>query len=57
MNHSKEDKEGVQNCMRDEGRPLGAGLQDQASNRHKLLWSKARVVSVDGKGAAEDCVR
>ncbi|WP_419215059.1 hypothetical protein [Wolbachia endosymbiont of Rhagoletis cingulata] len=22
----------------DEGRPLGAGLQEQASNNHKLLW-------------------
>jgi len=36
--------------MRDEGRPLGAGLQDLASNHHKLLWSKAMVVSVVGKG-------
>ena len=24
--------------MRDEGRPLGAGLQEQASNHLKLLW-------------------
>ena len=36
--------------MRDEGWPLGAGLQDLASNHHKLLWSKAMVVSVVGKG-------
>jgi hypothetical protein len=33
----------------DEGRPLGAGLQEQASNRLKLLWSRARVVSVKEK--------
>jgi len=38
--------------MRDEGRPLEAGLQEQASNRLKLLWSRARVVSVEGKGRA-----
>jgi len=34
--------------MRD--RPLGeAGLQELASNRLKLLWSRARVVSVKEK--------
>jgi hypothetical protein len=26
--------------------PLGAGLQEQASNRLKLRWLRARVVSV-----------
>ena len=36
--------------MRDEGRSLGIGLQDQVPNRLKLLWSKAMVVSVSGKG-------
>jgi hypothetical protein len=36
-------------CTRDEGRSLGAGLQEQASNHLKLLWSKARVVSVKEK--------
>jgi hypothetical protein len=36
-------------CTRDEGRPLGAGLQEQASNHLKLLWSKATVVSVEEK--------
>jgi hypothetical protein len=36
-------------CTRDEGRPLGAGLQGQAPNRLKLLWSNARVVSVKEK--------
>jgi hypothetical protein len=30
--------------------PLGVGLQDLASNHHELLWSKAMVVSVVGKG-------
>ena len=38
--------DGVRNCARDEGRPLGAGLQERASNHLKLLWSRARVVSV-----------
>jgi hypothetical protein len=33
-------------CARDGGRPSEAGLQEQASNNHKLRWSKARVVSV-----------
>ena len=34
----------------DEGiRPLEAGLQEQASNHLKLLWSRARVVSVKEK--------
>ncbi len=37
------------NCTEDEGRPLGAGLQEQASNHLKLLWSKAMVVSVEEK--------
>ena len=37
---------------RDEGRPLGAGLQEQASNYPKLLRSRAVVVSVGGKGTA-----
>jgi len=39
----------AQCCTRDEGRPLEAGLQRQASNYPKLLWSKARVVSVREK--------
>ena len=33
----------------DEGRPLGAVLQEQASNHLKLLWPKAMVVSVGEK--------
>ncbi len=36
--------------------PLEAGLQEQASNRLKLLWSKAMVVSVKEK-AKQDFVR
>ncbi len=39
----------VRNCTKDEGGPLGAGLQEQASNRLKLLWPKAMVVSVEEK--------
>ena len=39
----------ARNCAEDEGRPLGAGLQEQASNHLKLLWSKAMVVSVEEK--------
>lgn len=35
---------------KDEGRPLEVGLQEQASNRHKLLRLRAWVVSVAGKG-------
>ena len=34
----------------DEGRSLEVGLQEQASNRHELHWSRAIVVNVDGKG-------
>jgi hypothetical protein len=35
--------------MRDEGRPLGVGLQEQAPNHLNLRWLKARVVSVKEK--------
>ena len=34
----------------DEGRPLGTGLQEQVPNHLWRLWSKAMVVSADGKG-------
>ena len=37
-------------CRRDEGRPLGAGDQEQASNHCELLPLRAVVVSVAGKG-------
>ena len=33
-------------CTKDEGGPFGAALQGEASNRHKLLRSKAAVVNV-----------
>jgi hypothetical protein len=39
----------VRNCTKDEGGPLGAGLQEQASNHLKLLWPKVMVVSVEEK--------
>ncbi len=35
--------------MRDEGRPLGIGLQEQVPNHPKLLWSRAMVVSIEEK--------
>ena len=35
--------------MKDEGGPLGAGLQEQAPNHLKLRWLRARVVSVKDK--------
>ena len=40
-------------CTRDEGRSLGAGLQEQVPNHLKLHGSRALVVSVDGKGMAK----
>jgi putative transposase len=40
----------VWRCTRDEGGPLDAGGQAQASNHCKLLSSKAMVVSVAAKG-------
>ena len=39
----------MRNCARDGGGPPGAGLQEQAQNRLKLLWLRARVVSVKEK--------
>jgi len=45
----------VRNCTEDEGGPLGAGLQEQASNRLKLLWTKAMVVSVEEKAWQRLC--
>jgi hypothetical protein len=45
-------------CTRDEGSPLGIGLQGLVSNHLKLLWSKAMVVSVkEKKKARRDRVR
>ena len=39
--------------MRDEGRSLGIGLQDQVPNHLKLLGPKALVVSVQEKAGRE----
>jgi hypothetical protein len=50
------DLEGVRaprGCTGDEGRPLGPGLQERASNRLKLHGLRALVVSVEGKGTAK----
>ena len=38
------------NCLTDEGRPLETGLQEQVSNHLRRLWTKAMVVSAEGKG-------
>jgi len=40
----------VCNCLIDEGRPLGTGWQGQVPNHLRRLWSKAMVVSAEGKG-------
>jgi hypothetical protein len=37
------------NCLSDEGRPLGTGLQEQVPNHLRRLWPKAMVVSAEGK--------
>src|SRR5664279_3356577 len=42
----------VRNCLTDEGRPLGTGLQEQVPNHLRRLWPKAMVVSAEGKGSA-----
>jgi len=39
-------------CSTDEGRPLGTGLQEQVPNHLQRLWTKAMVVSTEGKGLA-----
>ncbi len=39
-------------CLTDEGRPLGIGLQGQVPNHLRRLWTKAMVVSTEGKGLA-----
>jgi hypothetical protein len=43
--------EEVRNCLTDEGRPLGVGLQEQAPNHLRRLWPKATVVNAGGKGS------
>ena len=39
----------LRSCKGDGGRPSEAALQGEASNRLKLLWAKAMVVSVEEK--------
>ena len=41
------------NCLIDGGRPLGTGWQEQVPNHLRRLWSKAMVVSTEGKGLAK----
>jgi hypothetical protein len=42
----------VRNCLTDEVRPLGTGLQERVPNHLRRLWPKAVVVSAEGKGSA-----
>ena len=42
-------REGRQCCRRDEGRPLGVGVQDQAPTPLTLRWSRASVVNGEEK--------
>jgi len=44
--HGKEIIPEVPCCMRDEGGPLGTGVQARVPNHLKLRWSRAKVVSV-----------
>ena len=37
-------------CTRDEGRPLGLGVQAQGLNHRMLLWPNGRGGERDGKG-------
>jgi hypothetical protein len=39
----------VCNCLIDEGRPLGTSWQEQVPNHLRRLWSKALVVSTEGR--------
>jgi hypothetical protein len=52
--HEREWPQGrvARNCLTDEGRPLGIGLQEQVPNHLRRPWSKARVVNAEGKGLA-----
>src|ERR1035438_4468880 len=42
----------VRNCLTDEGRPFGTGLQERVPNHLRRLWLSAMVVSAEGKGLA-----
>jgi hypothetical protein len=52
--HEREWPQGrvVRNCLTDEGRPLGTGLQEQVPNHLRRLWPKSKVVNAEGKGLA-----
>jgi len=43
--------------IRDEGRPLAIGLQEQVANHRMRLWSKAMVVSDTEKASSRCQVR
>ena len=40
----------MHNCLTDEGRPLGTGLQEQVPNHLRRLCPKGTVVNAEGKG-------
>ena len=40
-------------CMRDEGGPLGTGVQAQVPNHLKLRWSKAKSQGSERSGKGE----
>src|SRR5215467_9545421 len=42
--------EEVRNCLTDEGRRLGTGLQEQIPNHLRRLCPKGKVVNAEGKG-------
>lgn len=44
---------GMQCCMRDEGGPLGSGVQTRLSNHLELLPLRAVVVSVKEKAVVQ----
>ncbi len=48
--HSRKDTR-AQCFIKDEGRPLGIGLQEQVPNHLRRLWPKAMVVNAEGKGS------
>ena len=50
--HVEADNSMQLSCSTDEGRPLEIGLQEQIPNHLRRLWSKATVVSAEGKGLA-----
>ena len=55
--HGKEVIPEVPCCTRDEGGPLGTGVQALVPNHLKLRWSRARVVSVQEKARRTRQVR